>query len=332
MHVDPAHSRGRYQPAGVTLPALLGGNVRACLATIFTEAQTDPDDPEAETGAHAYPIGDAEAAHRAGLRQLKLYHAWRDAGVIDLMARRHSGAPPPCLRAAAPSCLLTGLLMECADPVVEPDDLDWWADQGVVAIGMAWWHQSRYAGGNGVETGLTDLGRALVPRMDDLGIVHDASHLSDRSLRELLDLTDAPVIATHSNCRALMGTDAPVRAQRHLADETIMEIARREGVIGLNLYRRFIAPDLGDADRPSIDDAVAHVEHVCDLAGDRAHVGLGSDMDGGLTANDLPEGIDRPANLSKLTDALAARSWSDDDVHAFAWRNWARFWGLPEEI
>jgi membrane dipeptidase len=221
--------------------------------------------------------------------------------------------------------------MECADPIGSPDELDWWADNGVVAIGMSWWHQSRYAGGNGVETGLTDLGRELIPRMDALGIVHDASHLSDASLHELFERTDATVVATHSNSRAIMSRAreaTKIDLQRHIPDELIGEIARRGGVIGLNLFRRFIQPDLGPAERPTIDAAVAHVEYICEIAGHRRAVGLGSDMDGGLTANDLPEGINRPADLSRLADALSTRGWSDEDIRAFAWGNWARFWGL----
>jgi membrane dipeptidase len=335
MHADPADARGRHQPAAVTLASLVEGRVRAVLATIFTQAVTEGDD---ETGAHTYALGDAEAAHTAGHRQLKLYHAWRDAGIIELMPRRGAVG-----QASSLPSLLTGILMECADPIRSPDDLDWWADHGVVAIGMAWWHQSRYAGGNGVETGLTDLGRELIPRMDALGIVHDASHLSDASLSELFERTDAPVVATHSNSRAIMSGGAgtlpasggggilpasDLALQRHIPDEFIAEIARRGGIIGLNLYRRFIKPDLGATERPTIDDAIAHVEHVCEIAGHRHAVGLGSDMDGGLTANDLPDGIDRPADLVRLADALSARGWSDDDVRDFAWGNWARFWGI----
>ena len=66
------------------------------------------------------------------------------------------------------------------------------------------------------------------------------------------------------------------------------------------------------------------------MVGDRAHVGLGSDMDGGITANDLPEGINLPSDLQRLADALASRNWSDDDIEAFAWDNWARFWRIDE--
>lgn len=340
MHTTPEHARGRHQPAAVTLPSLSDGRVHGVLATIFTEAQTNSRSApfqDAESGAHAYLIGDAQAANMAGQRQLKLYQAWRDAGLIRFMPRRAASGVRDREAVSAPG-LLCGLLMECADPIIEPNDVDWWAQQGIVTIGMAWWHQSRYAGGNGVKTGLTDLGRALVGRMDELGIVHDASHLSDRSLAELFEQTDAPVIASHSNCRSLLTGATSVAGvsadqgdlsfQRHLADESIKEIARRGGVIGLNLVRNFIRPNLEGDDRPTVDEAVAHVEHICDVVGDRAHVGLGTDMDGGITAADLPEGIDLPKDLQRLGEALHGRGWSDDDIEAFAWGNWARFWRL----
>jgi microsomal dipeptidase-like Zn-dependent dipeptidase len=142
-----------------------------------------------------------------------------------------------------------GVLMECADPIRDPDELPWWVERGVVAIGLAWWRGSRYATGNGEPSctsgiGLTDLGRELVKRMDAQGVVHDASHLSDRALDDLFALTDKPVIASHSNCRALLGGVN----QRHLTDEAILEIGRRGGVIGLNLVKNFIRAGLNRAD------------------------------------------------------------------------------------
>ena len=324
MHATLAECRGPLQPASVTLRSLREGGVTSCLGTIFSEGVKDPGAPDAETGAHVYVLGDADGAYRAGMRQLKLYNAWANAGVIDLMPRR--GVTPS--RAGAP--LRLGVLMECADPLPSPDDLPEWVEQGLIAVGMAWWHQSRYAGGNGTDNaGLTDLGRALVPVMDDLGVVHDLSHLSQRAVDELLELTDAPVIASHSNCRAMLGAESNPQWQRHLADETIREIARRGGVIGLNLVRNFIRDGLDrddPSDRPTIDEAAAHVEHICELVGDRTHVGLGSDMDGGITANDLPDGVSTPSDLAKLADALRARGWSDADLASFRRGNWDRFW------
>ena len=329
MHADLDDCRGTLLPAAVTLASLADGRVRACLGTIFTEGIPGDAAPD-RSGTYAYPIGDAEAAHTAGLRQLKLYQAWAEAGLVELIPRRTRTTPGtgrtdhagPASTQRTPLAL--GILMECADPIRSPDELGFWVDSGVVAIGLAWWHQSRYAGGNGTDAGLSDAGRALVRQMDELGVVHDASHLSDRALRDLFEATDRVVMATHSNCRALLEADN----QRHLTDDAIAEIGRRGGIVGLNLVRNFIRAGLGRDERPGVDEAVAHVEHVCQIMGHRTGVGLGSDMDGGITANDLPEGIDRPAHLPRLGDALRDRGWSDADVHAFAWGNWARFWGM----
>jgi len=226
--------------------------------------------------------------------------------------------------------LRLGVLVECADPISSPDQLPEWVEAGVVAIGMAWWHQGRYAGGNGSDNApLTDLGRALVPAMDSLGVVHDASHLSQRSVDELLGCTDAPVIASHSNCRALLPGDN----HRHVTDDVIKEIAHRGGLVGVNLVRNFLDPKLAASKKPTkgdatIDQVCDHVEHVCRVSGDRRHVGLGTDMDGGITADDLPKGIDRPSDLVKIFAALGERGWSDDDLVGVAWGNWARFWGI----
>ena len=324
MHAPLDDCRGRFQPASITLPSMLEGNINACLATVFTEA-TDPTSPNAETGPFTYPFGDADAAYRAGMRQILLYRAWRDAGLVSRMPLRGQQAE----QSEAPIQL--GVLVECADPITDPDELDQWVDLGVVAIGMAWWHQSRYAGGNGTDhrkpgNGLTDLGRALAKRMDELGVVHDLSHLSQRATDELLELTDAPVIASHSNCRALMGDPDTKNNQRHLTDETIKEIASRGGVIGFNLLSDFITPGIKKKQRAPIQDCIKHIEHICNLTGSTKHIGLGSDMDGGFGADGLPEGINAPADLTLLTDALQQAGWSNDDLANFAHANWERFW------
>lgn len=306
---------GPHPPAAITFPSLREGNVTACLGTIFTEP--DGDD------AVAYLAGDADSAHRAGLCQLERYHAWERSGLIRLMRKgqpRHEDLQP-----APDSPLLLGILMEGADPILSPDQLPWWVERGVIAIGLTWAKSSRYAGGNATpDLGLTDLGRAMIPAMDSLGVIHDASHLSDRALDELLTLSDRPIMASHSNCRALLDG----KNQRHLRDESIREIARRNGVIGLNLVRNFIRTGLNrddPTDRPSIDDAIRHVEHICEIAGHRRAVGLGTDMDGGISAHDLPAGIDAPKDLVKLTGALRTRGWSDHDLHGFSAGNWAAF-------
>ncbi|MEQ9096407.1 MAG: membrane dipeptidase [Phycisphaerales bacterium] len=314
MHAPLAQCRGTLLPAAVTLPSLKDGNVRGCLGTIFTE-MTEQDSPQAlQLGGfqHTYPSGDAEAAHRAGLRQLKLYHAWRDAGVIDLLP--NTGNAP----------LQLGILMEGADPIENADQVAWWGEQGVIAIGLAWAMGSRYAGGNSQETGMTAEGRDVVRAIDAAGIIHDLSHLSDKAMDELLEMSGGRVVASHSNARELLGGTN----QRHLRDETIAEIARRGGVIGINLYAPFLDPEFDkEKKRPPLRTALEHVLHVAEIAG-RDKVCLGTDMDGGFAATDLPEGVNTPNDLHKLLDLLRSEGWSEAEVAGFAGGNWARVLGV----
>lgn len=308
--VDPAQAGGADAPGGITFPSLSAGNVQACLGTIFIEPDGSPE-------AIAYKSGDAVSANRAAKAQLDLYHHWRNQGLIRLMNAPESG------RIDAP---LLGILVEGADGIVSPDDLAWWVERGVVAIGLAWAKQTRYAGGNTTQTGLTDLGRQLVKEMDRLNVVHDASHLSDAALNELFSLTDKPVIASHSNCRAIVDLPGEEPRQRHLTDASIREISRRGGIIGVNLFSMFIIPGGKKDRRATIDEWCEHVDHICAIVGDRKHVGLGSDADGGFSCLKQPEGINCPAEYHKLLEGLARRGWAQPDLEDFAWNNWAGFW------
>ncbi len=174
---------------------------------------------------------------------------------------------------------------------------------------------TRYAGGNAKPGPLTAQGIELVAALDELGIIHDASHLADEALDGLLEYAHGPIVATHSNCRAITGDD-----QRHLRDDQIKAIGERGGVIGQNLFSKFLVPD----GRATIDDCVAHVQHVCELMGHRKGVGLGSDADGGFPASALPVDLDHPRKYRALLDALRAQGWSDADLQGFTWGNWMR--------
>lgn len=316
MHAERDQCRGTLLPAAVTLPSLQAGHVGGCLGTIFTEMSEEDSPTGLQLGGfgHTYPPGDAEAAHRAGLRQLKLYHAWRDAGVIDLLP--NIGSAP----------LALGILMEGADPIENADQVAWWAQQGVIAIGLAWALGSRYAGGNSQKSGLTAEGKDVVRAIDDAGIIHDLSHLSDAAMDELLSMSDGRVMASHSNARTLLGGTN----QRHLRDETIAEIARRDGVIGINLYAAFLDPNFDKSKkRPPLRTALDHTQHIAGIAG-RDKVCLGTDMDGGFAATDLPEGVNTPGDLHTLLDMLRSEGWSEAEVRGFAFDNWARFLGVRQ--
>jgi membrane dipeptidase len=220
--------------------------------------------------------------------------------------------------------------------------LNWWVERGVSVIGMAWARGSRYTAGNAERgptgvPGLAPMGLELARAMDAAGVVHDLSHLSWHAIDDLFTLTDASVIASHSNCSALLewpargAKEGAAPSQRHLLDEHIREIGKRGGVVGLNLVRFFIRSGLrrdDPNDRPSVDEAADHVEHVCAIMGHRRGVGLGSDLDGGITRDDLPAGLSSHLDMPLISDALRRRGWSDADVANFEWGNWARVFAI----
>lgn len=308
---------GAFPPGAVTLPTLREGRVRAALATIFIEPDGSPD-------AIAYQPGDSPeavaSAHAAAMRQIEMYHAWASAAECEIGLR-----PFPAGRGDG---LTFGILVEGADGIRSPDELAWWVDRGVVAVGLAWAKQTRYAGGNGCETGLTDLGRAMIRRIDELGVVHDVAHLSDASLHELLERAQGRVIASHCNCRSILddGSLSLAARQRHLTDDTIRAIGARGGMIGSVLYSPFIIRGGKRDRRATLAEWADHIDRQCDLMGTRAQIGLGSDADGGFSALSLPEGVSRPRDYAKLGETLHARGWSDAEIEGFAWGNWARFW------
>ncbi|MEZ0264238.1 MAG: dipeptidase, partial [Phycisphaerae bacterium] len=178
----------------------------------------------------------------------------------------------------------------------------------------------RMAGGTGEPGGLTEDGRTVVDALDRHGIIHDASHLAEQAFWELLDRSTGPVIASHSNCRAIVPTD------RQLSDDMIKEIARRGGVIGINFYEKFLLkPDEFNHRRSTLADVVTHVKHMCDRIGDATHVGIGTDMDGGFGAERIPTELKTSADLLKLADTLRAAGFSDADVTNILGANWSRF-------
>jgi membrane dipeptidase len=308
---DPALAGGPHPPAALTIPALQRAGVTRVLATIFTEA-IEPGKPCAEP--QQYAQGDAASAARCGRAQLDWY-------------ARHAPDLGLGLSAQASTPLRADLLVECADPIAGAHELAHWHAAGVRAIGLTWVGQGRYAGGNAVRTGLSGDALPLLLEMARLGIVPDVSHLSDRSFDDLCEATGARIIASHSNARALLGEAAHGVNQRHLRDAQIRAIAQRDGVIGLNLFSAFLDPSCRASGRATVAQAIDHVEHVCMLTGSHAHVGLGSDLDGGFAADRLPAGINSPTDYERLADELRRRGWSDGQIAQFAHANWERVFG-----
>jgi membrane dipeptidase len=160
--------------------------------------------------------------------------------------------------------------------------------------------------------------------MADIGFTLDLSHMDELSARQALDLYPGPIIASHANVAALVpGYDG----NRLLRDEVIQGILERDGIIGVVPFCRFLTFEwkFGDLrDSITLETLAAHVDRICQMAGDARHVGLGSDFDGGFGLSAVPSGVDTIADLQKLGPILAAKGYNDEQIAAVLGKNWLR--------
>jgi membrane dipeptidase len=306
-----AASSRQHTPT-VSLQALRAVDARIVFGTIFVQKPT----PTFNLIGPGYTT--VEEANVQGWAQLRYYNQLAAEGEITLVVDQQSLG-----QSLAGTCALPGLvpLMEGADPITDPSELEVWIEAGLRIVGLAW-SATRYSGGTGAPGPLTPAGRVLLQEMGRSGLALDMSHLSDASFWEALTCFDGPLIASHANCRAFVPTD------RQLTDDMIKAIVERDGVIGVVPYNKFLVPDWlpGDAKASvSIDAVVRQIEHICQLAGDTHHVGIGSDFDGGFGVESLPAEIDSILDLPRIGDALRVAGWKDEDVSAVMGGNWARW-------
>jgi membrane dipeptidase len=302
----------------ISLEELKRGNVRIVFATLWAAPCIEGED-------YSPCYSTAEQAHEQALQQLEFYK--------KLVAEKHANliTNKRELEAVVKSKEMLGLvlLMEGADPILAPDETQEWFRKGVRIVGPAW-HQTRYAGGTKAPGPLTDLGRKLIAEMERAGMILDTSHFAEQSFFEALKLFKGSVIASHSNCRIYTPTD------RHLSDEMIRELVRRGGVIGTVLRNQFLESDWVKHGKVksdvTLESVVKHMKHVCEIAGDSLHSGIGSDLDGGFGAEGIPLELDTVADLEKIGQALSEAGLSDTNVGNIMAGNWLRVLrrALPE--
>jgi membrane dipeptidase len=203
------------------------------------------------------------------------------------------------------------LLMEGADPIEDPSQLGAWTGMGVRIIGPAW-GGTRYSGGTAAPGGLTELGRQLLNAMRRKGVILDLSHMAQEAVEDAFKMWRGPIMASHSNSRALVPGD------RQVTDETVAEIARRGGIIGVSFYK----DHLRKSGRATLDDVVRHIVHHARAAGGPEHVGIGTDVDGGFDSRYAP--FDDLAKLKELPVKLR-RHFSRTQVEGVMGGNWIEF-------
>ncbi|MGB2714603.1 MAG: membrane dipeptidase [Vicinamibacterales bacterium] len=217
------------------------------------------------------------------------------------------------------------LSLEGADSIVTMAHLERAYAQGLRAVGPAHYGPGVYAQGTNASGGLGPRGRELLTEMDRLGMILDVTHLCDDSFREALDHFQGPVWASHSNCRAL------VNHNRQFSDDQIRELVSRGAVIGAAFDAWMLVPgwtrgkSTPESAGVTLQTVADHIDHVCQLAGNARHVGIGSDLDGAFGREQCPADIHTIADLGNVPGVLRTRGFSEDDVANVAHGNFARF-------
>jgi membrane dipeptidase len=345
-------SETRRREAGSETPAqngdtLLGwrdyqqGQVALIFATLFA-APARRKEHALETQVYAT----ADEAHRLYRRQLDLYHRLVDEhpdhfrlvetlGDLDaiLTSWQNNAArterneadrqPDEGQPDAAPSGNPVGLvvLIEGAEGVRSPAELEEWYASGVRLIGPAW-AGTRFCGGTQEPGPLTAEGNALLEGMAQFGFVLDLSHMDEKAALQALDSYPGAIVASHANALALLkGSDS----NRHLTDRVLQGLLDRDGMTGIVAYNGFLQAGWKRGDRRdlvSLQQVVAQIDYVCQMAGDARHVGLGSDFDGGFGWQSVPAEINTIADLQKLAPLLEAMGYTPVDIAAILGENW----------
>ena len=188
----------------------------------------------------------------------------------------------------------------------DPARLESLYKMGFRITSLGWNEKNVLAGSNVTGGGLTDLGREYIKEAQRLGFIVDVSHISDEAFWDIMDVTQAPIVATHSNSRAVCGHS------RNLTDEMFLEICKTGGVAGFNQYDAFV----GEA--PTVDSACDHFLHFMELDPDGLHIALGGDLDG---CEALPEGFSGVESYPHLADCLRARGLSEENLYDIYWNN-----------
>ncbi len=306
----------------VSLDAMRRGGVGLCVATQIAGTMK-PKGPVAcwESPAQAWGMTQGQRHYYEALCDLG--EMARIGNLAQLDAHLELWSDPEAA-AAAKAPVGYVLSLEGADSIVSLDYLDTAWAYGLRAIGPSHYGEGRYAMGHDRVGGLRPGGAELIRRMDELGIILDVTHLSDDCFFEALDIYGGTVWASHSNCRALV--DDP----RQFSDEQIRLLIERGAVLGAvfdawmmvpGWIRRKTTPEEAGVTIAHIGD---HIDHICQIAGNASHVGIGSDLDGGFGREQSPLDLDTISDLQTLEGILSVRGYSAEDIAGIFHGNFLR--------
>jgi membrane dipeptidase len=317
--------------ATVSLPEMRRGGIGLCVATQIAR-YVEPANPL--SGWHS-----PEQAWAQTQGQLAWYRAMEEAGQMVQIKdagglTKHLQLWQPGVEASAnphtPNRELASpigyiLSLEGADSIITLKHLERSYAQGLRVVGPAHYGPGTYAQGTDAAGGLGERGRDLLKEMERLGVILDVTHLCDESFWEALDHFQGPIWASHSNCRAL------VPHNRQFSDEQIKALIERGAVIGVALDAWMLVPGWvrGKTTPQSaglkLKRLVDHIDHICQLAGDARHCGIGSDLDGAFGCEQTPVDVETIADLSRVATILSAHNYSRDHIESIMHGNFVRF-------
>ncbi len=321
--------RGVEGEGHIDLPRARAGSFGGGLFSVYVAA--DPNAP-----SPAGPVlGETEGLQVKFPRPLELSYAQRIAlaelGILHRLQRASAGQlrvvrSVDHVRAAWRDGALAAVIHFEGAEAIDPrlDALDVFYQTGLRSLGPVWSRANDF--GEGVPylfphspdtgPGLTDLGKELVRSCNRLGIVVDVSHLNERGFWDIARLTNAPIVATHSNAHAL--TPSP----RNLTDRQLDAIKESGGIVGVNFYVGFLRADgRRDTDTP-MSRIVEHFRYLVERMG-VDHVGFGADLDGA----EIPREVGDVAGLPRVMSALRAAGYDEADLDKLAHANWLRVLG-----
>ncbi len=304
----------------VSFPELRKGNIGLVVATQIARFVAK-DNPL--PGWHS-----PEQAWAQTQGQLAWYKAMEDAGeLVMIKDRRSLELQVSIWKDGSPNdnkpigYILT---LEGADSIVTLQHLERAYNYGLRAIGPAHYGPGRYANGTDATGKMNRDGIQLLKEMERLNMIMDATHLCDDAFWDAMDHFHGTVWASHNNCRAI------VNHNRQYSDEQLKALIDRDAVIGASMDAWMIVPNwVRNKSTPenmkcNLERSIDHIDHICQLAGNTNHVGIGSDLDGAFGKEQCPSDLETIADLQKFPSLLQKRGYKDDDIRKMMNGNWLR--------
>ncbi|WP_437395208.1 dipeptidase [Flagellimonas lutimaris] len=303
----------------VSLAAMRKGNIGLCMATQI-----------ARFVKKGSPIPGWNSQHQAWAQtqgQLAWYKTMEEASeMVQIKDIKSLEAHLKLWKSDEPKKPIGYILsLEGADSIVDVSYLEKSYESGLRAIGPAHYGPGIYAHGTDSVGGIGQKGRELLKKVEELNLILDATHLCDKSFWETMEVYNGPVWASHNNCRAL------VNHNRQFSDEQIKELINRNAVIGVALDAWMMVPHwVRGKSTPkemnvTLEIAVDNIDHICQLAGNCDHVGIGTDLDGAFGKEQSPYDLDTIADLQKIPHILSKRGYSVLDIEKIMHQNFISF-------